>query len=135
MTALTKEQRNAWKKLKDPDFGRELNDNPSVIREIRKAHKLGNPTPLLVAFMYKMANHMLNRPNFKPYSYRDDMVQYAMLMMMNSWKKFDETKSPYPTEYFKQVIKSAAIQYICREKKHVNIKEDLLERAANGQVD
>jgi len=59
-------------------------------------------------------------------TYNDDMQAYAMLMLVRTWNSFDPKKSQNPFAFFTQCIKNSFIQYLNQEKRHRNIRDELL---------
>jgi hypothetical protein len=59
-------------------------------------------------------------------TYNSDMQGYAMLMLVRTWKSFDEAKSSNPFAFFTQCIHHSFVQYLNQEKRHRDIRDMLI---------
>lgn len=132
MTALNKEQRKAWDILKDPYLNETLKDNPSLVRELRRIQKTGQYTNRMAVYITSLAARQFNLKRWVGYSYKEDMIGYAIMMLMMHLLKFDISRSNNIKAYMKQLCDSAFIQFISREKRQHHIKQDLLEQIHLG---
>ena len=66
------------------------------------------------------------RDIFAGYTYNEDMQAYAMMMLVRTWHKFDETKYNNPFAFYTQCVKSSFIQYLNQEKRQRVIRDEIL---------
>ena len=74
----------------------------------------------------KIANHLSYRPNFINYTFRDDMISDGIENCLQYMDNFNPDKSKNPFAYFTQIIYSAFIRRIQKEKKQIQIKSKLI---------
>ncbi len=65
-------------------------------------------------------------PNFRGYTFREDMEAYALLMVVHTWKSFDPEKSDNAFAYYTQGIKNSFKQFLNREKTQRIVRDELL---------
>ncbi len=70
----------------------------------------------------KIATHLAYRPNFKNYTFRDEMIADGIENAINAVKTFDLNKSQNPFAYFTQIIWWAFVRRIQTEKKYLYTK-------------
>lgn len=79
----------------------------------------------------KISNGLSMAPNFKDYSYREDMVMDAVENCIKAINNFDynrptRTGKPNPFSYFTQISYFAFLRRIAKEKKQSDIKQKLI---------
>lgn len=62
-------------------------------------------------------------------TYNEDMQAYAMMMLVRSWDKFKPEISNNPFAFFTQCVKNFYRQYLNQEKKHRDIRDELMVSA------
>lgn len=70
----------------------------------------------------QIAERLSRKPNFASYSFRDEMVSYAVENCITYHKNFDHEKSDNPFAYFTQIINNSFLRKIKDEKKQLYIK-------------
>lgn len=88
--------------------------------EIQKFYTSDKMTEALGVMIYKIANGLSHRPNFINYSFRDEMVNDALVNMLRALnnKKFDLNKGYNPFSYFTCIAFHTFCTRIKKEKKH-----------------
>ena len=76
-----------------------------------------------------LATRYASKPNFSGYSYKDEMISHGLVACVASVNKFNTEKSENPFAYYTQVIHSAFLQILNKEKKHQNIRDKALVEA------
>jgi hypothetical protein len=109
----------------------------------------GTPIPEYIGESFlKMAEGLSHRPNFRSYSWREDMVMDGVencIEKIGNYNPTAQTRSgnPNPFGYFTQIIYWAFLRRIARENKQRDIKDRLIansnlsdfmdvENSANG---
>lgn len=86
--------------------------------------------------VYTIADRISKKPNWAGYSYRQDMVQNAVLCVILYGHNFDLTKSSNGFAWVTQVIHNSFIRYNQGEQdwhvKRLLIAEDQLQEAGKG---
>jgi len=81
--------------------------------------------------IYKKVDMIIHRYSthrkFFKYTYRDQMISEARIHCFKSIKKFNTELYDNPLAYFTMVAHNAFIQVINKEKREVNIKNDLID--------
>ena len=83
----------------------------------------------------KITTGLSMAPNFKDYSYREDMVMDAVENCIKAINNFDydrptRTGKPNPFSYFTQISYFAFLRRIAKEKKQSHIKQKLINYSA-----
>ena len=102
-----------------------------------KANKTpGNPNGTLSGKLAKMLHMIAERysysPSFARYSFREDMVSIAVVNLCANWYKFDPTKSDNPFAFYTTAAYRSFLQYLADEKKHRDIRDNLLVEAGSN---
>lgn len=69
------------------------------------------------------------RPNWRNYSYRDEMESFAILQLVEGGLKFNEAKSDNPFAYLTTIVSNAFVRTFNKEKRVQEIRDDLIEEA------
>ena len=67
-----------------------------------------------------------SRPQYAGYTYNDDMQSYAIMQICKTWWKFKEDLSDNPFSYYTRCFERSFKQFLNQEKKHRNIRDELL---------
>jgi DNA-directed RNA polymerase specialized sigma subunit len=98
----------------------------------------GNPKPRITNYLgecfLKIATHLSYKPNFVNYIFKDDMISDGIENCVQYIHNFNPEKSQNPFAYFTQIIHYAFLRRIQKEKKQLEIKNKILERAGFDQV-
>lgn len=60
------------------------------------------------------------------YSYREDMEAFAVMMLVNTWYKFNEERSDNPFAFYTQCVKNSFVHFLKQEKKQRNVRDKIL---------
>ena len=82
----------------------------------------------------KIATHLPYKPNFVNYMFRDDMISDGIENCVQYIHNFDPNKSKNPFAYFTQIIHSAFLRRIQKEKKQLEIKTKIIEKTGYDEV-
>jgi hypothetical protein len=97
-----------------------------AIAEDKKAGKLSNK---LAKYLWMIAERYSYSPSFANYSFREDMVSIAVVNLCANWYKFDPEKSDNPFAFYTTAAYRSFLQYLAEEKKHREIRDNLLVEA------
>jgi DNA-directed RNA polymerase specialized sigma24 family protein len=100
--------------------------NKQLLEELKIYEKTKVVSDNLVKYWYLMAKKLANRRNFSSYSWKDDMIQRAVIRCFNYVSKFDNTKSN-PFAYFSMIIFNEFVTYIKKQKKDIDLLNKLKE--------
>ena len=100
--------------------------NKTLLAEIAKSKHQDKMTEDLGKMLTMIATKYSTKPNFRGYSYRDEMISNAILHLCDTWKNFDETKYDNPFAYYTQCIHNSFIQILNREKRIQEIRDEIL---------
>lgn len=94
-------------------------DQGEFLHEINDFYVSGKPSEKIGTMIYKIANGLSHRPNFINYSFRDEMVNDAIVNMLKALngKKFDPSKGFNPFSYFTCIAFHTFCTRIKKEKK------------------
>jgi len=93
----------------------------------------GNLTHNLALMIQKIVDNYSQKSNWRGYTWLEDMKSQAILQLIESALKFDETKSNNPFAYFTCIIANAFKGTINSEDKISQIKNlKLIEKGFNG---
>jgi len=106
--------------------------------KVEIAEKQGQPKPRVNNYIggcfLKIATHLSYRPNFINYMYKDDMVCDGIENCIQYIDNFDPAKSKNPFAYFTQIVYYAFLRRIAKEKRQMDIKDKILEKAGYEHV-
>ena len=86
-----------------------------------------------ICFM-KIAKHLATKPNFRNYTYKDEMILDGIENCIAYAHNFNPEKSKNPFAYFTQIIYYAFIRRIQKEKKQTDIKKGIIHRSDISQL-
>lgn len=95
-------------------------------KQVQAAEESGAPPPKVSEFIgeciIQIASHLAYKMNFTNYTYRDEMINDAILNCVDVVDNFNEEKSSNPFAYFTTISYFAFIRRIKIEKKGLYIK-------------
>ena len=100
--------------------------NKELLAEIINAKSQGFMTDKLARMLMMLTRKYAKKGNFVNYTYNEDMVSYALMMLVRTWNSFNPEKSSNPFAFYTQCIKNSFIQYLNQEKRQRNIRDVLL---------
>ena len=101
-------------------------NNVDMLAQVRQSLADGKMTDEFTNMMILLTERYGNHPNFCNYTYNDDMKGYAIYMICRTWHRFNPERSDNPFAFFTQCIKHSFYQYLNKEKKQRNIRDELL---------
>lgn len=95
------------------------------------ADKANNKTlsPQLAGYLHKIAERYSFSSSFGGYSFREDMVSFAVVNLVANWHKFDPEKSDNPFAFYTTAAYRSFLQYLADEKKQRDIRDQMLVEA------
>ena len=101
---------------------------PLILRD-KAAVKLSNE---LAKKLLMIAQRYSYSASFGRYSYREDMVAFAVLNLVNNWHKFDETVTSNPFAFYTTAVYRSFLHYMADERSQRDTRDALLiEAGAN----
>jgi DNA-directed RNA polymerase specialized sigma subunit len=94
-----------------------------ALTEARTANKL---TSRLAKYLHMIAERYSYSSSFGGYSFREDMVSFALVNLCANWYKFDPAKSDNPFAFYTTAVYRSFLQYLADEKKQRDIRDNLL---------
>jgi DNA-directed RNA polymerase specialized sigma subunit len=89
-------------------------------------------SPRLAKYLSMIAERYSYTHSFRNYSFREDMVAFALVNLVANWHKFNPEKSNNPFSFYTTAVYRSFLQYIADEKKQRDIRDQLLvENGAN----
>lgn len=83
-------------------------------------------SPRLAKYLYMIAERYSFIPSFGQYSFREDMVSFAVVNLCANWHKFDPEKSDNPFAFYTTAAYRSFLQYLADEKKQRDIRDQML---------
>jgi hypothetical protein len=99
-----------------------------VIEAEEKGEKRPRTTDYIGSCFMKIAAHLSYSPNFKNYTFREEMVESGIENCLQYMDNFDPAKSTNPFSYFTQIIWYAFLRKIEKEKKVLYAKFKSIEK-------
>lgn len=87
----------------------------------------GQMTNTLASMFILLIDRYSQRPNWRGYSYLDEMMGNALLQLSQFALQFNELKSQNPFAYYTQFLSNAFTRVLLIEQKHQSIRDNLLE--------
>jgi hypothetical protein len=100
--------------------------NATLLPEVIRAKKLGRITDELARMLLKMAEKISTKSWFIGYSFREDMISFAMVNLMANALKFNPEKSSNPFSFYTTAIHRSFYQYKNEEAYHRDIRDALI---------
>lgn len=86
----------------------------------------GRISPRLAKMFMLLVDRYARRPNWRGYTYLDEMKGYALMQLSQVGLQFDESKSDNPFAFYTSCVKNAMTRVLNLEKKNQNIRDDIL---------
>ena len=86
-------------------------------------------SPKLARYLYMIAERYSFSSSFAGYSFREDMVSFAVVNLCANWHKFDPEKSDNPFAFYTTAAYRSFLQYLADEKKQRDIRDQMLVEA------
>ena len=103
--------------------------NADLMEAIAADKKTGVLSNRLAKYLYMIAERYSFSPSFAGYSFREDMVAFAVVNLCANWHKFDPEISNQPFSFYTTAVYRSFLQYLSDEKKQRNIRDELLVEA------
>jgi hypothetical protein len=101
-------------------------NNADMLVQLKISLHDGKMSDTFTHMMMMLTDRYGSLARFAGYTYIDDMKAYALLMVVRTWFKFDPKKSSNPFAFFTQCIKHSFYQYLNKEKRQRNIRDEKL---------
>lgn len=101
-------------------------NNKDLLKEVVESKKKGKMSDKLAIMLQMLCSRYSKRANFAGYTFNDDMQGFAMYMLVKTWASFNQDKSNNPFAFYTQCIKHSFMQYLNQEKKHRDLRDELL---------
>ena len=107
-------------------MGNKYLTNNELLPEIINYKETGVASEKFGEQLLKLAWQISNKPSFIGYTWREDMVSFAVFTCLKYCKNFDPEKQKYPNPfaYLTTTIIRAFKAYLNEQKKHRNIKKE-----------
>jgi len=100
--------------------------NKELLLEFAKSKEQGQMTDKFAHMLQLLVYRISRKGNFVNYSYISDMRSFAMLMLVNTWDRFDPEKSQNPFAYYTQCTTNSMIQILNQEKRQRTIRDEIM---------
>lgn len=100
--------------------------NAVLFPEVIRAKALGVITNELAKMLMMIAERYSCKSNFIGYSFRKDMVSFALVNLMANALKFNPEKSSNPFSFYTTSIHNSFLQYLAYEKDHRDLRDALI---------
>ena len=98
--------------------------NKNLIPQIMHYKETGEATEEFGSQLLLLAKQISNKPSFIGYTWKEDMISFAVYTCLKRAKGFDPEKSDNPFSYLTSIIINAFKAYLNVQKKHSNIKKE-----------
>ena len=95
----------------------------------------GNITNRLAKMYMELVKKYSTKPNWRGYSFIDEMRSSAIEQLIVAGLKFDESKSSNPFAFYTQLVKNQFRSQLIIEKKNRTIRDELLLAAGSNPSD
>lgn len=86
----------------------------------------GNITNRLARMYMTLVDRYSQKPNWRGYSYLEEMKNQALLQLIQVGLKFDESRSQNPFAYYTTTMTNSFTGVFHKEKRNQNIRDDIL---------
>ena len=108
--------------------------NAQLLAEFHVAKAKGELTPLMAKYLMMVAEKYSYHPWFARYSFREDMVNTAVVNLCANWHKFNPEKQeiPNPFSYYTTACYRSFLSYLDDENTERDIRDKLLVEAGSN---
>lgn len=106
--------------------------NGVLLPAVLAAKEQNKVTDELILMIQMIAERYSRKSNFVNYSFREDMVSSAVMNLCNNALKFNPEKSDNPFSFYTTAIHHSFLQYILDEKRHRQVRDQLLIDAGSN---
>jgi len=122
-----------------PFFHYRFNDDDELV-QIAKSHWVGDfetgsfskthgtVTDTLARMIIKLVERYATRPNWRGYTYVDEMRAQAIMQLSQVCLQFNEQKSENGFSYFSMIAQNSFTRILNIEKRNQSVRDDLLEK-------
>lgn len=103
------------------------------LNEVKISKSEGKISDKLALMFIKLADKLVNRPQFCNYPHKEDIHAHALLQLSKSWHRFNPEKSDNPYAYYTCCIIGSFHYVLNKEHQQRRIKEDLLNMVDEEQ--
>jgi len=100
--------------------------NKEILIEFQKSKDAGKMNDKLAHMLQLLTHRISKKGNFSNYTYVEDMRSYAIMMLMNTWDRFNPERSKNPFAYYTTCIQHSFIQFLNQEKRQRNIRDKIM---------
>lgn len=118
--------KSVYKKPKSTSTKGHYVTNAQLLAEIQACKTAGKLSNKLAGYLNLIAERYSYSPSFGGYSFREDMVSFAVVNLVANWHKFDPAKSDNPFAFYTTAVYRSFLQYLADEKKQRDIRDELL---------
>lgn len=97
--------------------------NKDLLPEIVSYRETGICSEELGTMFLLIAKNLSNKGNFINYTWKEDMIQEAVLTCVKYSKNFDTDKSKNPFAYITTICNHAFVNFINKQNRHSDIKD------------
>ncbi len=119
---------------KKVDLIEQINKSKAVKKRFPKRTPSECLTPKLVNMIVQIVNKFGELPNWRNYSYIEDMKGSAIMAVCHNALKFDSDKSNEPFNYYTMIANRTFLTYIESEKKLRDIRDDLIIEMGDSEL-
>ena len=112
--------------INNKDFLQALKDYKALCVAFPEGEKPKIPDYIGLCFL-QIAERLSRKPNFASYSFRDEMVSYAVENCITYFRNFDPEKSSNPFAYFTTMVYNSFLRKIKDEKNQLYLKYKSIE--------
>lgn len=121
-----KPERKVMKRPTSTSSVRNYLSKKELLSAVMESKGLGRMSDDLAFKLQLLTDKYARSAQYARYTFNDDMRAYAMMMLVRTWNSFNPEKSDNPFAFYTQCIKNSFIQYLNREKRQRNIRDELL---------
>jgi hypothetical protein len=103
--------------------------NAQLLEEFHIAKAKGKLTDKMAKYLMLIAERYSYHPWFVNYSFREDLVNAAVVNLCANWHKFNPEKSDNPFSYYTTASYRSFLSYLDSERKERDIRDELLIEA------
>lgn len=98
-------------------------NNRDLLDETIASKKVGKMSDKLAKMLMMLTERYASKGKFQGYSWVEDMIGFAMMQLVISWKGFNEQKFTNAFAFYTQCVHNSFIQYINKEHRVRDVKD------------
>jgi DNA-directed RNA polymerase specialized sigma subunit len=101
-------------------------NNKDLMIQVKLSKADGEMNAELAKMLMMLAERYGRSGKFVGYTFNEDMVGFAIMMLVRTWDRFDPEKYNNPFAYYTQCVHNSFLQFLNKEKTQREVRDKIL---------